>query len=240
MGLSVLSSTHIPVSASVKGAIFERIVNELLKKNSYAPCPVERRQVDKRGRVRGRGEWHQIDAFGKLEFSIPFVYPIRLLCEAKNLKKSVGLPVVRNFVGVLKDISENYFVEDNQDIDKMMLSKRYTDCGAIFSASDFTKHAQNYAYAQGIFLISYENNPIIQRFVKAIEELERYVSKTRKKTFSKWFEIGWTDEEFSDPINFKIEELFKEKALLLKKRSVRCKNFSHRGGKRNLSVASSF
>lgn len=178
-----------------KGAIFETVVRKLLQKNEYEACKADREQVDDKGRVRGRGEWHQIDALGRWKYTIPFIYPIRLLCEAKCWNSSVGLPVVRNFVGVIKDIAENYFVEDNQDIDKRMFSKRYTDCGAIFSVSGFTKPAQRYAYAQGIFLVSYENNPVINELRKNIEELSSSVMLARgrnKREFSEWFERIWS------------------------------------------------
>jgi hypothetical protein len=110
----------------------------------------------------------------------------------------VGLPVVRNFVGVLKDVSENYFVEDRQDIDRTMLSKRYTDCGAIFSVSGFTKAAQKYAYAQNVFLVSYENNLVIKEFREIIDvlssDLVKYVppKKLSKRRLSRWFKEALT------------------------------------------------
>jgi len=178
-----------------KGPIFETLVRKLLEKNEYERCKVDNEQVDNRGRVRGRGEWHQIDALGRWKYTVPFVYPIRLLCEAKCWDQPVGLPVIRNFVGVLKDIAENYFVEDNQDIDKRMFSKRHTDCGAIFSINGFTRAAQRYAYAQGIFPISYENNPIVNEFRKGIEEISRFITLRRresKREFSEWFERTWS------------------------------------------------
>jgi len=181
------------MSDQYKGAIFEIIVRKLLLKNEYEPCKADYEQVDDEGRVRGRGEWHQIDAFGRWKYTIPFVYPIRLLCEAKCWNIPVGLPAVRNFVGVVKDIAENYFVEDNQDIDKRMFSKRHTDCGAIFSVSGFTYPAQRYAYAQGIFLVSYESNPIVDELRRKIYDMSRFVRLgINKKEFSEWFEIFWS------------------------------------------------
>lgn len=188
-----------------KGAIFETVIKRLLHKNEYEPCRADGEQVDDRGRVRGRGEWHQIDALGRWKYTIPFVYPIRLLCEAKCWDHPVGLPVVRNFVGVLKDIVENYFVEDNQDIDKRMFSKRYADCGGIFSANGFTKPAQRYAYAQGIFLVSYENNPVITNIMTSIENVSRSVtlqsrrsSARARREFSEWFERRWNAPSMND------------------------------------------
>jgi len=179
---------------NARGVLFEEIVKMLLKKNDYEDFNADGEQVDSKGRVRGRGEWHQIDALGRWSFTIPFVYPIRLLCEAKCLDKPVGLPVVRNFVGVLKDVLENYFVEDHQDINKMMLSKRYTDCGAIFSVSGFTNEAQRYAYAQNIFLVSYENNPIIDEFKKSVEGITQSIElrKINKGELLMWFKEALT------------------------------------------------
>ena len=182
------------MSDQVKGTIFEIVVKKLLEKNEYEEIKPDNEQVDDRGRVRGRGEWHQIDALGRWKYSIPFVYPIRLLCEAKCWNRPADLPVIRNFVGVMKDISENYFVEDNQDIDKRMLSKRHTDSGAIFSVSGFTNRAQRYAYAHNIFLVSYENNPIIDDFRKGIEDVAQFIQPSRrinKKRFARWFEDAW-------------------------------------------------
>lgn len=188
------SSVGVHVSNQAKGAVFEKVVRKLLEKNEYEKCSPDNEQVDDCGRVRGRGEWHQIDALGRWRYVVPFVYPIRLLCEAKFLNGPADLPVVRNFVGVVKDISENYFVEDNQNIDKRMLSKRHTDCGAIFSVNGFTSNAERYAYAQNIFLVSYENNPVINSFKQAVEDVAQFLKiskKTNRKQFTKWFEEAW-------------------------------------------------
>jgi tetratricopeptide (TPR) repeat protein len=189
-----VSSGGTVISNQAKGTVFEKVVRKLLEKNEYEKYQPDNEQVDDCGRVRGRGEWHQIDALGRWRYVVPFVYPIRLLCEAKFLNGPADISVVRNFVGVVKDISENYFVEDNQDIDKRMLSKRHTDCGAVFSVNGFTSNAERYAYAQNIFLVSYENNPIIGAFKQVIEEVAQFLKiskKTNAKQFNKWFEEAW-------------------------------------------------
>jgi hypothetical protein len=156
-----------------KGALFEVIVKKLLEQSGYINIPDDNQMV-RDGKLRGRGIWHQIDAFGRFEFTIPFTFPIRLIAEAKFLKDPIGPNVIRAFVGAFKDISECYFVEDDQDIDATMLSKRYTDCGAIFSASEFNESAQRYAYAQGVSLISYETHPIFTKILTSF----RYVLNT--------------------------------------------------------------
>jgi len=198
--MSVSNSTP-EVSNQAKGAVFEKVVRNLLEKNEYEKCRPDNEQVDNYGRVRGRGEWHQIDALGQWKYVVPFVYPIRLLCEAKFWKCPADISVIRNFVGVIKDISENYFVEDNQDIDKRMLLKRHTDCGAIFSVNGFTDNAQRYAYAQNIFLVSYENNPIMNDFKQTVEDVAQFLKiskKTSRKQFGKWFEDAWNRDYTND------------------------------------------
>jgi len=156
--------------AQFRGYYFEEIVNYLLKKTEYIDI--------KKGNVPGRGANHQIDSYGIFSFTIPFVYPVRLLAEAKWYSKNIGLSKLRDFVGVLKDISENYFVpidlEGNRNISDS-LKDRYTDCGAFFSVTDFTISAQNYAYAHGIYLITFKMNsilsPVIDRAEKLIKEI---------------------------------------------------------------------
>lgn len=158
--------------AQVRGALFEVVVRKLLQKAGYEPIKPDNRSIRKKDRnVRGRGCWHNIDAFGRLSYPIPYVYPIRLLAEAKCYKETVKLPVVQSFVGVLKDISENYFIRDKMTQDEMWAYNRYTDCGSIFSASDFSIDAQEFALAHGIRLISYENNLIVKNAVDAIYAL---------------------------------------------------------------------
>ena len=114
----------------VKGALFEVIVRNLLVKAGYEPIEPDNICIRKSdGNVRGRGYWHDIDALGRLSYPPFYMYPIRLLAEAKCYEKNVSIQMIQNFVGALKDISENYFVEDNISQEEMLSYKRYTDCG---------------------------------------------------------------------------------------------------------------
>lgn len=168
-------------SAQLRGRIFEELLRYFLNKQGYSIIPENIREYygvrkDSNGlNVRGRGGWHQIDALGQFQFRIPFVYPIRLLSEAKCHKNVVGLPIIRNFVGVLKDISENYFIEKYSELEYKDRF-RFTDCGAIFSTSEFTKEAQTYAYAQGIYLVP------IPKLLAAIEEAAKKRNGQKFKT----------------------------------------------------------
>src|SRR5260221_10393306 len=58
--------------------------------------------------VAGRGCHHQIDAVADFLLAHPFSHPQRLLVEAKFHNKGgrVGLTVIRNALGVLKDVGE--------------------------------------------------------------------------------------------------------------------------------------
>ena len=149
----------------VRGLFFEQLIRKLLTSSGYE------RVSD--GKVLGRGEEHQIDAFGRFAFTVPFTYPIRLICEAKWLKIGVHLRHVRDFEGVIKDISENYFTGRNvraKDFAWKLLN-RYLDCGAFFSANYFTDNAQHYAYAQGMYLVPYQGNRVLKSVLTEIESL---------------------------------------------------------------------
>jgi len=155
----------------VKGALFEAQVGFLLRRSGYKPIEPDGRLV-REGKLRGRGGWHQIDAFGYYSYGVPCLYPIRIVCEAKNYDGKVGLPVIRNFVGAFKDIAENYFVERRRGAaSNYLLTKRYTDAGVVFSARGFTLQAQDYAYAQGVFLVSYEDNPVLFPLLELSDDL---------------------------------------------------------------------
>jgi hypothetical protein len=119
------------------------------------------------------------------------MYPIRLLAEAKCYDKPVGIWAVRNFVGALKDIAENYFVADKLSKERLLTYQRFTDCGSFFSATSYTRGAQRYALAQGIFLVSYENNPILQKLIDdmnhSLESVDIAEAAKNKKDFASWF-----------------------------------------------------
>lgn len=120
------------------------------------------------------------------------MYPIRLLAEVKCYDRDVPIWAVRNFVGALKDISENYFVADKLSREERIAYQRYTDCGSFFSATGYTIGAQQFALAQGVFLVSYENNPILWNIVndmkKLLESVDISIATKNKKDFSKWMD----------------------------------------------------
>lgn len=117
--------------------------------------------------VAGRGAWHQIDAIADLRVGQPFSYPQRLLVEAKSYAdhRTIGLPIVRGSVGVLKDVSE-YWVAQAPNRPP---SGRYHYQVAIFSSSDFTKEAQDYAFAHDIHLLPLARSSFFSPVIRAID-----------------------------------------------------------------------
>jgi len=125
--------------------------------------------------VAGRGAKHQIDAIADFRLGQPFSNPQRLLVEAKSYSdhRPIGLPIVRGTVGVLKDVSEYWVARDPQ----RPAPTRYHYQGAIFSSSAFTPDAQEYAFAQDVYLLPLARSlnfaPVLQSIQAATERLDR-------------------------------------------------------------------
>jgi hypothetical protein len=143
---------------ALRGYILEELIAKLLHGSGYrllvsAHQDSDALIQDKRGlSVRGRGANHQADVLGELVLPTPFSLPIRLFVEAKYRRsKSVGLPEVRNAHGVIHDINEQYASASAQRHAVPM--RRYQYQYALFSATGFSRDAQQYALAQQISLI---------------------------------------------------------------------------------------
>ncbi|HVP96761.1 hypothetical protein [Methanoregula sp.] len=149
--------------AQAKGYLLEYEILRLLGDAGYIKV--------KKGIVRGRGANHQIDAYGVFLFPTAFIYPIRLLSEVKFYDETIGLEVVRNFVGVLKDIQENYIVNR---FHQRNLQLRYTEAGCIFSATPFKQTAQEYAWAHNIFLVSFNQIQMMDQLIQKINLCVQY------------------------------------------------------------------
>ncbi|MEZ9744147.1 hypothetical protein AB4320_05590 [Vibrio splendidus] len=163
----------------IRGAVLEEAVLFLLDKVGYK---IVRNPSDSISHVdiemnssglelRGRGTWHQIDAIAEQHHTPAFTYPLRLLVEAKYYTtKKVGVDVVRNSVGVHKDLSENYFSITHGSARKSGIRFNYQS--AIFSVSGYTRRAVEYAVAHQIFLIEYKNIALIEPIISGIGRLE--------------------------------------------------------------------
>ena len=159
----------------LRGALLEEAILYMLKSSGYKPVVSERGDDTlHRGasglEVKGRGSLHQIDAISDFMLTPPFSNPQRLLIEAKFYSSKIGLPLVRNATGVLKDVSENWVIDF--DGGRKIAKKRYHYLYAIFSSSDFSKPAQDYAYAQDIYLLPLRRSAYFSPVIQSIENVE--------------------------------------------------------------------
>lgn len=157
----------------VRGVLLEEAILMLLRASGYSTVASARHDPTlSEGpaglNVLGRGGRHQIDAIADLRIGQPFSNPQRLLVEAKAYSedRKVGLPIVRGAVGVLKDVSE-YWVAAGPG---QPAASRYHYQFAVFSTSEFTADAQNYAFAHDIYLLPLRGSSFFSPIVSAIEE----------------------------------------------------------------------
>lgn len=158
----------------LRGMLLEEAILYILSKTGYTPI------FNKNGdsslnngnsglEVLGRGANHQIDAVADFQYTPPFCNQQRLLIEAKFKEKKTGIGIVRNATGVHKDVSE-YWVVDNTT-NPGIAKKRYHYLYAIFSKEPFTKPAQDFAYAQDIFLLPLKRNTFLKPIIEAIDNI---------------------------------------------------------------------
>jgi hypothetical protein len=152
----------------IRGMLLEEAVLYLLRVSGYHT--VEQADSDRTLRdghagleVRGRGGIHQIDAIADYSIAHPFSYPQRLLVEAKfYAAKPVGVEIVRNAVGVLKDVEEYWTSSDSP------FNTRYHYLFVLASASGFTSGAEKYAFAHDIYLMPLAQSQFIKPIIDAI------------------------------------------------------------------------
>ncbi len=164
-----------------QGELFELLILKLLKMSDYEVVDVSKHKDRIRQKrknfieIKGRGAWHQIDAPCDYKDKIPFIYPLRLLGEVKFFSKtasSSGFATkehIRELIGILKDISENYTVSSK--LTKEMIENRRTEIGVFFSANGFNEEAEKLAYAHDVRTISYENNEMVRAYKDIIEHI---------------------------------------------------------------------
>jgi len=155
--------------SQMRGYLYEIFISHLLQKNGFLKCTQNSQQfidmgiISNNGEIEGRGTQHQIDFIGLYTRNIPFVFPIRLLAECKFWERKVDKSFIREYIGVHKDISENYISSMRGK------TNRFLDVPVIFSASDFDKEAVNLAWAQGINLVSHSRLSILKNIIEVIK-----------------------------------------------------------------------
>ena len=165
---------------NIRGYLYEIFIGKHLKDNGFDECVKNKTTrgciVNSKGEIEGRGEYHQIDFTGVYTKLSPYIYPLRILAECKYYKKPLSKHIIRQYIGVMKDISENYYVpsETKKSNKESIFDKqipRFTDIPIIFSVNGFDTHSENLAWAQGINLVSHKGIPIFEDIIKSIDDL---------------------------------------------------------------------
>ena len=158
---------------NIRGMLLEEALLRLLETTGYRtvldPAGDPTLDAGPAGlKVRGRGSDHQIDAISDFQVPPPFSHPQRLLVEAKcfDPRVRVGLPIVREAVGVLKDVSEFWMVAGGR-----IPKQRYHYQYAVFSATGYTAEAQRFAFAQDVYLIPLAASRFLQPTIQALRNI---------------------------------------------------------------------
>lgn len=168
----------------IRGALLEELLLHFLRKTGYKIISEVGTDITLQNgpagiQIKGRGGNHQIDAIADSVISHPFSHPQRLLVEAKCYEGTykVGIDIVRNAVGVLKDVCEYWTSESS------VAKCRYHYQYALFSASPYTAPTERYAFAHDIYLIPLENSKFLGDAIERIRNV-------RGRDFPRDFQIG--------------------------------------------------
>jgi len=96
-------------ASNIKGALFEYVIRKLLMKSGFVSVIPDDFFIFKKGNltmINGRGAAHDADVLLEPPIQMPFTYPSRLNFECKAYNKTVGLPVIRNALGLRYDLNE--------------------------------------------------------------------------------------------------------------------------------------
>ncbi|MEB3359043.1 MAG: hypothetical protein VKK04_20120 [Synechococcales bacterium] len=173
------------------GKLLELSVERLIKSCGFKPVTHDGLYVQQNGSglrwVNGKGSSHDADVLLEPPFQPPFCYPTRLLVECKNLRQSVGLPLVRAGFGLREDINGFEVVTKDhltqrrntrRNVLAVEIRNRFQYQVAVASASGFTKPAIEFAINNKIPLID------VSRIVPGIEldlnEISRYSDQSKR------------------------------------------------------------
>lgn len=170
--------------ASIKGRLFEFFVYRLLVACGFKPVAPDDLLVYKGGpglMVQGCGQPHNTDVLLCPPIQTPFYYPTRLVVECKCYNQAIGLPQIRNALGLRDDINDFEIVTEDilknrksnrSNAPKYYPMKRYVYQVAVASIDGFTKTAFPFAQAHRIPLISFAHSALFANIRLAITALE--------------------------------------------------------------------
>lgn len=153
-------------ASKIKGSLLEYIVRKLLVNCGFTKVkPDELFIYNDRGLnfINGKGAAHDADVLMTPPIQMPFSYPYRINFECKAHKDKIGLPIIRNALGLRYDINEFEIVTDThlrarQNNRRSTLAidnrQRYNYQVGVASVEEFTKDAFEFAANNKISLIS--------------------------------------------------------------------------------------
>ena len=178
--------------ASIKGKLFEYFVFRLLVSCGFKPVIPDGLLVYKGGpglMVQGIGQPHNADVLLTPPIQTPFYYPTRLLVECKCYDKPIGLPQIRNALGLRDDINNFEIVtekilKNRQSVrsagPKFYDMKRYVYQVAVASIDGFKSTAFPFAKAHRIPLISFGSSGLFAGVRKVISDLDDFAKENNE------------------------------------------------------------
>lgn len=175
--------------ASIKGRLFEFFVYRLLVVCGFKPVVPDGLLVYKGGpglMVHGCGQPHNADVLLSPPIQTPFYYPTRLVVECKCYNHAIGLPQIRNALGLRDDINEFEIVTEdilrNRQSNrtnnlKYYPMKRYVYQVAVASIDGFTNTVFPFAQAHRIPLLSFAHGALFANIRNAITVLDEFARR---------------------------------------------------------------
>ena len=175
--------------ASIKGKLFECFVYRLLISCGFKTVNPDDLLVYKGGpglMVQGIGQPHNADVLLSPPIQTPFYYPTRLIVECKCYKEPIGLPQVRNALGLRDDINNFEIVTEEilksrknhrSKKPKFHDMKRYVYQVAVASIDGYKSTAYPFAKAHRIPLISFSESVMFDGIRRAITDLDNVAKK---------------------------------------------------------------
>lgn len=162
----------MPQNASwIRGKLFERFIKEILVNSGFVEVQPDGKIIYKCSSglmLHGLGQPHNTDVLVNPPFQIPFFFPSRLIVECKCYDEPVGLPVIREALGLREDV--NSFDIVTEDILKKRRNYKRTGTAvfdmdryfyqvAVASLNGFKKTAEEFAIVHRIPLIDINGMP---------------------------------------------------------------------------------
>lgn len=142
-------------AGNIKGALLEYIVRNLLNNCGFTNVRADNLFTFERSGlffINGKGAAHDADIIMNPPIQMPFAYPTQLLFECKAYGTRANLPIVRNALGLRKDLNEFEIVTRDS------LRKRQNNRRAAFTIDTRTR----FLYQVGVASINDFSKPAVE------------------------------------------------------------------------------